>query len=221
MYPKQNNLDLSRRFLFSSVFARLSTGFLLIQIFLAILNVPGQRLAGQIDIIPKALALEDKTSLYVNSFQGFSVRYPVGWEKIEFAPGISEGTRSPIVNFLSPPRVASDLFREFLIIESVNLTSNHPSVDSVATGEIQYLKQSFPGFSLVQSTMNKTTTSYPAHELEYTYSDPIVGKDKAMEVWILGKAKVYVLSYHAAATEFSSYLPTAQMIIDSFTITRW
>jgi hypothetical protein len=218
MDPKQNVLGFPKELPFSSVFAPLLAFFLLVQICVAI---SAQQLAeGQRDITLNAPAFESKSSLYVNSIEGIRVRYPVDWEKVEFAPGISEGPHKPVVNFVSPSRGPSDLFREYLLIESVNLTSNHPSLDSFAAGEIQYLRQSFPGFSLVQYAATRNATSYPAHELVYTYTDPTTGNDKAMEVLIVSGVKGYVLSYHAATTEFSSYLPTVQEMIDSFKIIR-
>jgi len=223
MYPKLNILCFPKELLFSSVLVSLSAFFLLVQICVTNFNASAQNLAeGQkeITLVAPAFETQSQSSLYVNSMEGFSVRYPVDWEKIEFAPGISEGPRNTIVNFVSPSGGPSELFREYLMIESANLTSNHPSLDSFAAGEIQYLKQSFPGFSLVQSTSTRNATYYPAYNLEYTYADPITGNDKAKEVWMVSGTKVYILSYHAAATEFSSHLPTAQMMIDSFKIRR-
>jgi hypothetical protein len=221
MYPRPDILDFPRKLSLSSALTGLSACFLFVLICVTSFTISGQQLAkGQRDILPNASAFGSRTSLYVNSIEGFSVRYPADWEKVEFAPGISEGPRNTIVNFVSPSRGLSDLFREYLIIERVNLTSNHQSADNFAAGEIQYLKQSFPGFNLIQSMPSTNATSYPAHEIEYAYADPIAGNDKAFEVWIVMDAKAYALSYHASAKDFSGYLPTVRMMIDSFTITK-
>lgn len=221
MYPRPNSLGFSRKLSLSSALTGLSACFLFVLICVTSFTISGIQLAkGQRDMLPNASAFGSKSSLYVNSIEGISVRYPIDWEKVEFAPGISEGPRNTIVNFVSPSRGLTDLFREYLMIERVNLTSDHQSADSFAAGEIQYLKQSFPGFNLIRLISSTNTTSYPAHEIEYAYADPIAGNDKALEVWIVRDAKAYALSYHAAAKDFSSYLPTVQMMIDSFKITR-
>src|ERR1700745_2753972 len=59
---------------------------------------------------------------YQDTAHGFKVAYPGDWEKIQFSQGITEGSHNLVVNFLSPSQ-GSQTFREYLIIETANVTS--------------------------------------------------------------------------------------------------
>src|SRR5215469_15898084 len=60
---------------------------------------------------------------YQDIVHGFTVKYPTDWEKTQFSQGITEGPHNLVVNFLSPSRGPSQIFREYLIIETANVTS--------------------------------------------------------------------------------------------------
>ena len=157
---------------------------------------------------------------YENPTYRFKIQYPLNWEKVQFNQGIEEQRRNMVVNFLSPLAGSSPTFREYLIIEVGNLSSS-PNRDlaQYITTLINF-RQSLPHFNLIES--NPTTlvgSNNPAYKIVYTYSNPIVGITKAMDILTNKGNNLYFLSYNADITKYSSYLPTIQKMIDSFEIT--
>jgi hypothetical protein len=190
---------------------------LLLLLFSAMLSIPEYELAtAQTKTTLTTMALASNVLTYESSNYGFSVEYPASWQKVEFSKGIAEGTRNMVVNFLSPLEGPSDTFREYLIIQTVNVTSLDLSLKTFTGEQITFLNDSFPDFNILESNRSTTITSHIAYEVVYTYSDPIIGKAKAMEIWIVNGGKVYILSYHAAAAKYSMYLSTIRKMIDSF-----
>ena len=190
---------------------------LLLLLFSAMFSTPEYELAtAQTKTTPTTMALASNVLTYASSNYGFIVQYPASWQKVEFSKGIAEGTRNMVVNFLSPLEGPSDTFREYLIIQTANVTSRDLSLKTFTGEQITFLKDSFPDFNILESNRSTTITSHIAYEVVYTYSDPIIGKAKAMEIWIVNGGKVYILSYHADATKYSKYLPTIRKMIDSF-----
>ncbi len=187
---------------------------LLVLLFSAMLSFPEYELATA--QTKTTMALAGNVLTYESSNHGFLVQYPASWQKVEFSKGIAEGTRNMVVNFLSPLEGPSDTFREYLIIQTANVTSRELSLKTFTDEQITFLKDSFPDFNILESNRSTTITSHIAYEVVYTYSDPIIGKAKAMEFWIVNAGKAYMLSYHADAGKYSKYLPTIRKMIDSF-----
>lgn len=159
---------------------------------------------GQIQHTSKYLGYEDIV-------HGFKVEYPADWEKIQFSQGITEGPHNLLVNFLSPSRGPSQTFREYLIIETANVTI----ASAFSKQEISFLAQSFPHFTAVQVS-NSSLAGHNTYEVVFTYKDPIVGTGKVMETWTINGSKAYILSYHADNVDYISYLPVIQTMIKSF-----
>jgi hypothetical protein len=148
---------------------------------------------------------------YQDTVHGFKVEYPADWEKIQFSQGITEGPHNLVVNFLSPSRGPSQTFREYLIIETENVTS----ASTFLKQEIGFLTQSFPHFTPVQRS-NSSLAGHNAYTIVFTYRDPIVGTGKVIEIWTINGSKAYILSYHADSVDYISYLPIIQTMIKSF-----
>ena len=107
-----------------------------------------------------------------------------------------------VVNFLSPSRGPSQTFREYLLIETANVTSAFSNLSTFSKQELTYLVQSFPHFTPVLINSNSSVAGHNAYTVIFTYSDPIVGTAKAMEVWIVNGSTAYILSYHADSNHF-------------------
>jgi hypothetical protein len=148
---------------------------------------------------------------YQDTVHGFKVEYPADWEKIQFSQGITEGPHKLVVNFLSPSRGPSQTFREYLIIETANVTS----ASTFLKQEISFLTQSFPHFTPVQIS-NSSLAGHNAYTVVFTYKDPIAGIGKVIEIWTINGSKAYILSYHADSVDYSSYLPVIQTMVRSF-----
>lgn len=190
---------------------------LLLLLFSVMLSIPEYKLAtAQTKTTLTTIALASNVLTYESSNYGFAVQYPANWQKVEFSKGIEEGTRNMDVNFLSPLEGPSDTFREYLIVQTANMTSRDLSLKTFTIEQMAFLKGSFPDFNILESNRSTTITSHIAYEVVYTYSDPIIGKAKGMEIWIVNGGKVYILSYHADAAKYSKYLPTILKMIGSF-----
>jgi hypothetical protein len=148
---------------------------------------------------------------YQDTVHGFKVKYPTDWEKIQFSQGITQGPHNLVVNFLSPSLGPSQKFREYLIIETTNVTS----ASTFLNQEISFLAQSFPHFTPVRVS-NDSLAGHNAYRVVFTYRDPIVGTGKVMEIWTFNGSKAYILSYHGDTDDYISYLPTIQTMIKSF-----
>ena len=155
---------------------------------------------------------------YRDPIFGFEIQYPNDWEKIQFAQGITEGSHNMVVNFLSPQGGASQIFREYLLIEVANVTSVSSNQSAFSRGELNFLTQSFPHFLPIKINASSTLDGHKAYSVLFTYDDPIVGKGKAMTVWTLNGSKGYILSYHADSSNYNKYLPTIAKMINSFRI---
>jgi hypothetical protein len=190
---------------------------LLLLLFSVMRSIPEYELAtAQTKTTQTTMALASNVLTYESSNCGFVVQYPANWQKVEFNKGIEEGTRNLVVNFLSPLEGPSDTFREYLIVQTANMTSRDLSLKTFTIEQMAFLKDSFPDLNILESNRSTTITSHIAYEVVYTYSDPIIGKAKAMEIWIVNGGKVYILSYHADAAKYSKYLPTILKMIGSF-----
>ena len=190
---------------------------LLLLLFSVMRSIPEYELAtAQTKTTQTTMALASNVLTYESSNYGFIVQYPANWQKVEFSKGIEEGTRNLVVNFLSPLEGPSDTFREYLIVQTANMTSRDASLKTFTIEQMAFLKDSFPDFNILESNRSTTITSHIAYEVVYTYSDPIIGKAKAMEIWNVNGGKVYILSYHADAAKYSKYLPTILKMIGSF-----
>jgi hypothetical protein len=173
-------------------------------------------------------------SLYKNAQYDFDMQYPSNWQKIEFTQGIERGGRNTVVNFLSPSEGTFDKFREYFIVEigdlrpQQGLAMSSPSSFSLLTEYVKHqisnYKKLYQGFQLTESLLNKTdNNSSPndyslSYKIVYTYDDTTAGKIKIMELYLLKDDKIYSLSFHSEASNYSKYLPTIQKIIDSVQI---
>ena len=175
-------------------------------------------------------------SLYNNAQYNFDMQYPSNWQKIEFTQGIERGGRNTIVNFLSPSEGTVDKFREYFIVEVGDLrpqqgfAMSSPSSFSLLTEyvnhQISNYKKLYQGFQLTESStsslLNKTdnNSSGPddnslSYKIVYTHDDTTAGKIKVMELYLLKNNKIYLLSFHSEASNYSKFLPTIQKIVDS------
>jgi hypothetical protein len=158
--------------------------------------------------------------VYQNPIYKFKIEYPSNWEKLEFTQGIEEQQRNIVVNFVSPISSSTPSFREYVIIEVGNLTSSssqNPSLDQYTNKQIN-LRKSLPNFHLTESTPTLLPGGYQGNKIVYTYSNPIVGTTKALDIITTIANKVYFLSYNADADRYLGHLPTVQKMIDSLRI---
>jgi hypothetical protein len=145
---------------------------------------------------------------YQNSTAGFKIEYPSFWQKSEnitsnssavfFSEPLS-GVRFTVANFKIP--------QTSLLNEPKNL---------ILSTYLNGFTQSFQPYNVTQS--NSTTVSgNPATKEELTYS--YAGQPARIKILssLIGD-KVFILSYAATSENYALFLPTAQGMINSFSI---
>jgi hypothetical protein len=162
--------------------------------------------------------LVSKFRNYEDKLYGFKIEYPADWEKVQFSQGITIGPHNMIVNFVSPSQGPSETFRKYLLIEVTNLTSANSNLSTFSKEELSFLAKSLPHFTTLQINSNSSLAGNNAEVVVFTYSDPIVGTAKAMEIWAVNGSKGYIISYHADSGGYAIYLPTIETMINSFKI---
>jgi hypothetical protein len=183
---------------------------------------------------------------YHNSTYGVIVQYPSDWiykgsENMSNANNNNiSGQVQPIVTFVPQDKNIHAL----VTIGTVNLPSVFKSIrienmSSFASLVIDSIRQSTPGFQLVESstTTVKTgpttttaaiasgslsnnnsaaSTSIPAQKIVYTTAGPV---RNTMAVYAIKGDKAFFISYLTETESiYSNYLPIAQKMIDSFQI---
>jgi 4-amino-4-deoxy-L-arabinose transferase-like glycosyltransferase len=160
---------------------------------------------------------------YVNSTYDIKIQYPSNWE-IDTYQG-SEGENIVyVVDFNSSYENESDRFPDSVSIEVEKLSAKNTELDKYAESIINYYRESFPSFNLIESNTNSTLAGYPAYGLTYTTVYSRFGENdiniKAREIGAIVGDKAYYITYYAEATKYDNYLRIIQKIIDSFMITK-
>jgi PsbP-like protein len=175
---------------------------------------------------------------YHNSTYGISVQYPSDWlyrgsentSNADNNNNNSSGQVQTIAAFI--PRDRS--IHALVITGTVNLPPIFQSIridnmSSFASLVVDNIKQSSPGFQLIESkaTTVKTvaavggssnTLTIPAQKIVYTADGPV---HNTMAVYAIKGDKAFFINYLTETESiYSNYLPIAQKMIDSFQILK-
>jgi hypothetical protein len=177
---------------------------------------------------------------YHNSTYGINIQYPSDWvykgseNKSNANSNNISDQAQPIVTFVPQDEsihalVTIGTVNLPLIFKSVNIGKDNMSF--FAPFVINSLKQSTPGFKLIESNTtsvkatanavangNSATTSVtiPAQKIVYTAAGPV---HKTMAVYTIKGNKAFFIGYLTGSEAiYSSYLPIAQKMIDSFQV---
>jgi hypothetical protein len=141
-----------------------------------------------------------------NSTLGIKIQYPPKWKEVQ-VDGIG-------VIFISPPESNSDRFLEKLTI-AVFPSNNNTSVNKLVNEAINNYRDRYPDFQLIESKAITFKTN-PAYTIVYSYTDQELREVMAMDVGTSKDNRVYVFSYSADPSEYSSNMPTILKMINSF-----
>jgi hypothetical protein len=165
-------------------------------------------------------------SSYKNREYGFEMSYPSQWQKTEFEEGIERNGRKIVTNFLSSPEGGSDKFRAYIMIEVSDFQPNDLLSEYVRQQIVDYEKL-YQGFKLVESlsslsnipsnrSVGEQDNVFSKSQIVFTYDDPIAGTVKILELYYQDKDQLYIWSLHSEATNYGTYLPIMQKMVDSF-----
>jgi hypothetical protein len=146
------------------------------------------------------------------------MQYPSNWSK-----GVSNSSTNDryefVAAFFSPLESGSDSYQECVQIIIDNSSGLDVNLAEYMIEKIDLTRDSYMNFDLLASTtINAWLAGNPAYILLYKYSDPISGILQVMETGTIISGKGYYVQYFAESEKYSSYLPTMQTMIDSFTL---
>ena len=153
---------------------------------------------------------------YSNTSFGIKVKYPSNWLMLQLSRSNSS---VPVVEF-KPPQQPGKVPIFLLLTKNVNYVKNVKDLtlaSIISTREKQFTNAGNT-LHLVSSTP-ATLAGNPAHKIEFTQLTP-QGKYELMQLISLVGKTGYFITYGAPIANYSSYLPTAQKIIDSALITK-
>jgi hypothetical protein len=155
---------------------------------------------------------------YENATYGIKMRYPSNW--LKGVGNSSTNNRYEVVAvFFSTLESSSDRYQECVQIVIDNSNCLEVNLAEYMIEKIDLTRESYSDFDLISSnTINVALAGNPAYILEYKYSDPISGILKVMDTGTMISGKGYYVQYFAESEKYSSYLPTIQTMIDSFTL---
>jgi eukaryotic-like serine/threonine-protein kinase len=172
-----------------------------------------------ISTVPHNLLAEVKPTTinflpYQNSTYGIKIQYPSDWQKQE--NGTKQDTQTDIVTFYAP---ASNSNANLDLSTDDISDEKGISLAQYANNSLTDLKQSLTNFKLIESSNNDHISGLPAYRIVYTSND---GNNvtKTLETGTIKGDKVYILTYEAGISEYTTFLPIVQKMIDSFQITK-
>ena len=153
---------------------------------------------------------------YQNSPYGITIQYPVNWTKDEQDVD-SNDTVANIVAFISPVDNTSYTYPTGLAISTERLIDQNMTLNELANSSITDYGKRLPDFNIIESNANITLIgrNNPAYGL--IYSDRENGNNyKTIEIGTIIGDRIYYIEYIAEEKQYSNYLPTIQMMINSF-----
>lgn len=166
-------------------------------------------------------------SIYNNSSYGIRISYPAEWQKIEYDNRFIKNF-SDIVSF--KPRVNSNSNNisqqsisapPTVFIRVWNLSFESSSLEQFTKARLKSLNHQG---TLVVNSNSTTVGENAGYGVEYILKAPPTLpplKLKGLQVWTLkGNNKAYTITYIADPKDYSTYLPIAQKMINSFEMSR-
>jgi hypothetical protein len=146
------------------------------------------------------------------------MQYPSNW--LKGVGNSSTNNRYDVVaTFFSPLESSPDRYQECVQIVIDNSIGLDVNLAEYMIEKIDLSRESYSDFDLLASNrINVALAGNPAYILLYKYSDPISGILKVMDTGTIISSKGYYVQFFAESEKYSSYLPTIQTMIDSFTL---
>jgi hypothetical protein len=111
----------------------------------------------------------------------------------------------------------------FMSVSVENLSDTSKTLDVMTKQNVDLANKTLPNFKLIESNIT-TLANNPAYKIVSTFTnsglaDPLHSPPfQTMTIWTIKGDKIYTISYSQITSEFSTYLPIIQKMIDSFEI---
>jgi eukaryotic-like serine/threonine-protein kinase len=150
--------------------------------------------------------------IYENSTFGIKIQYPSDWLKYTTAQGVAfvllgERNSSKPENFLAK-----------LDATTIAGVPANASLKRLADGVLNGYRKSLPNFQL-ESYTNTTAGGSPAVKIVYMFTGYKDGNLKATDIATIKNSRLYIVQYYVQS-EYQSYMPMLQRMVESFTIIK-
>lgn len=154
---------------------------------------------------------------YQNPAYGISIQYPFDWSKEDGGQTKAGNLSAFSVAFYSPPPLKSAFLK---VIELNSTQAVNTTVPQLLTEAISRDMNITKGFQVVQASTNSSLAGKPAYILVSTAEIINNIRYQTMEVGTLSGNSKYTIVYEALASNYLTYLPTAQKMIYSFKLLK-
>jgi len=154
---------------------------------------------------------------YQNPAYGISIQYPFDWNKEDGGQTKAGNLSAFSVAFYSPPPLKSAFLK---VIELNSTQPANATIPQLLTEAISRDMNITRGFQVVQASTNGSLAGKPAYVLVSTAEIIKNIRYQTMEVGTLSGNNKYTVIYEALASNYPTYLPTAQKMIDSFKLLK-
>jgi hypothetical protein len=154
---------------------------------------------------------------YQNPAYGISIQYPFDWHKDE--GGLTKvGNMSALsVAFYSPPPLKSAFLKVIELNSTQPLNDTTPQLLTAAIIRDMHVTRDF---QIIQASTNGALAGKPAYTLVSTGGIVKNIRYQVLEVGTISGNTKYTIIYEALSSDYLSYLPAAQKMIDSFRILK-
>jgi eukaryotic-like serine/threonine-protein kinase len=160
-----------------------------------------------------------KSRTFENIAFGLRMLYPSDWSVTEVKSTLSpNASTSAVAFFKAPIKSPTDMYQENVIINMKGPSPDDLTLRDYTENSLNTFRN-MPNIRLLQSFSN-TLAGLPAHMV--VYSENADGIDiQKMQIWtIVGNDTAYVVTFGAELTQFSTYLPAVEQMINSIQIIR-
>lgn len=154
---------------------------------------------------------------YQNPAYGISIQYPFDWNKEDGGQTKAGNFSAFSVAFYSPPPLKSAFLR---VIELNSTKAVNATIPQLLTEAINRDMNIARGFQVIQASTNGSLAGKPAYTLVSTAEIINNIRYQTMEVGTLSGNSKYTIIYEALASNYLTFLPTAQKMIGSFMLLK-
>jgi PsbP len=154
---------------------------------------------------------------YQNPAYGLSIQYPFDWNKEDGGQTKVGNLSAFTVAFYSPPPIRSAFLK---VIELNSTQPVNATIPQLLTEAIKRDMNITRGFEVIQASTNGSLAGKSAYILVSTAEIIKNIRYQTMEVGTLSGNSKYTVIYEALASNYFTYLPTVQKMIDSFKLLK-
>ena len=160
-----------------------------------------------------------KFRAFENIAFGLRMLYPSDWSVTEVKSTLSpNASTSAVAFFKAPIKSPTDMYQENVIINMKGPSPDDLTLRDYTENSLNTFRN-MPNIRLLQSFPN-TLAGLPAHMVVYSENSEGIDIQK-MQIWtIVDNDTAYVVTFGAEQTQFSTYLPAVEQMINSIQISK-